>query len=143
MERIPPRARGRVRDAVAGPDRDAHWLLDQRVQAGLERFRGDCVVRLGSGNDVDRGQVGHGGRRFQHGGERPRPGADVPLGLLGGSLGTVPGGIDHGHQLGGVRSRPCELGEPVDVAQAHAAAAGKGELDGHRAPGIRSCEVDA
>ena len=107
--------------SVAGPDRQAHWLLDRDVLAGVERLQGQRVVMAGVRHDVHGVQVFLGLQQRFEAGVDPRPPAQALLCHGGHVLGRRGVDVANGHELERVGD-PLQLYLAVDVAQAHCAA---------------------
>ena len=120
-------APGRLDDAVAAPDGDGQGLLHHDVQPQVEGLAGDGVVVAWIDDDVDGVQVGDLPGHPLQVGEDLGPRAEELLRLAGGELPVLRADVADGGQLDVGEGRLRQLGESVEVAGAHAAAADEGD----------------
>ena len=118
---------GEAADAVRGAHRQAQRLLDHCVPAAAERVFGQGVVHARRGRYVDSCDIE--GGQLAEGAHNSGARAEEGRGLVGERLGVGAHGVAGADEGEAAEAGAVQLGQPEEVAVAHAAAAYDRERD--------------
>jgi hypothetical protein len=112
----------------AGLYRNRHRLLDQHVQAQIQRLAHYFVVHRRVGHHVHRPKIGDLSHHLFEIVENRGPEAQKVLRFPGGQLGVFAANIAESTKLYIVKRRPRQLAQTIEVTRPHATAAHQSEF---------------